>query len=32
LLRTHQPRLTDIDLSGGWLLRLKGVADDSIVW
>ncbi len=27
-----QLRLTDTDLSGGWLLRLKAVAEDPIVW
>ncbi|MDH3660910.1 MAG: phage tail protein, partial [Alphaproteobacteria bacterium] len=27
-----QLRLTEIDLSGGWLLRLKAVTDDPIVW
>jgi hypothetical protein len=25
-------RLTEIDLSGGWLLKLKGITDDPIVW
>ena len=25
-------RLAEVDLSGGWLLRLKGVTDDPIVW
>ncbi len=25
-------RLTEVDLSGGWLLRLKAVTDDPIVW
>jgi hypothetical protein len=32
LVATLRLRLTEIDLSGGWLLRLKGVADDPIVW
>jgi hypothetical protein len=25
-------RLTEFDLSGGWLLRLRAVADDPVVW
>jgi hypothetical protein len=32
LSATIRLRLTEIDLSGGWLLRLKGVTDDPIVW
>ena len=32
LTATIRLRLTEIDLSGGWLLKLKGVTDDPIVW
>ncbi len=32
LTATIRLRLTEIDLSGAWLLRLKGVTDDPIVW
>jgi hypothetical protein len=32
LSATLRLRLTEVDLSGGWLLRLKGVSDDPIVW
>jgi hypothetical protein len=29
---TIRLRLIEIDLCGGWLLRLNGVIDDPIVW
>ena len=32
LTATIRLRLTEIDLSGGWLLKLKGVTDDPIIW
>jgi hypothetical protein len=32
LAATLRLRLTEVDLSGGWLLRLKGTTDDPIVW
>ena len=32
LTATLRLRLTEVDLSGGWLLRLKGVTDDPIIW
>ena len=32
LTATIRLRLTEIDLSGGWLLKLKGVTDDPVVW
>jgi hypothetical protein len=32
LAATIRLRLTEIDLCGGWLLRLNGVIDDPIVW
>ena len=32
LTATIRLRLTEVDLSGGWLLRLKGVTDDPSVW
>jgi hypothetical protein len=32
LSTTIRMRLNEIDLSGGWLLRLRAVADDPVVW
>ncbi len=32
LTATIRLRLTEIDLSGGWLLKLKGVTEDPIIW
>jgi hypothetical protein len=32
LTATIRLRLTEIDLSGGWLLKLKGITDDPIIW
>jgi hypothetical protein len=32
LTATIRLRLTEVELSGGWLLKLKGVTNDPIVW
>jgi hypothetical protein len=32
LTATIRLRLTELELSGGWLLKLKGVTDDPVVW
>jgi Putative phage tail protein len=32
LTATIRLRLTEVELSGGWLLKLRGVTDDPVVW